>query len=90
MPSLPYSPINNIQQICDDPYIKYRKMLVDVDQPGIGKMKVVGSPLRLSENPGEVYTGAPLLGQHTEEILGSLLKMTKGEIEDLRKEGVIN
>jgi CoA:oxalate CoA-transferase len=87
--SLPYSPINNIQQICDDPYIKYRQMLVEIDQPGIGKMKVVGSPIRLSENPGEVYAGAPLLGQHTEEILGGLLKMTQGEIETLRKEGVI-
>ena len=87
--SLPYSPINNIQQICDDPYIKYRQMLVEIDQPGIGKMKVVGSPIHLSENPGEVYAGAPLLGQHTEEVLKNLLNMTPEEIGILRKEGVV-
>ena len=55
--SCPDSPINNIKQICEDPYIQYRRMLVEVDQPGIGKMKMVGSPIHLSETPGEVYAG---------------------------------
>jgi crotonobetainyl-CoA:carnitine CoA-transferase CaiB-like acyl-CoA transferase len=51
---LPYSPINNIRQICEDPYIQYRRMLVEVDQPGIGKMKMVGSPVSPAKrsNPG--------------------------------------
>jgi len=87
---IPYSPINNIQQICEDPHIRYRQMLVEKEQAGVGKMKMVGSPLRLSETPGEVYAGAPLLGEHTEEILTGILKLTPAEIAALREEAVIN
>jgi CoA:oxalate CoA-transferase len=87
---IPYSLVNNMQQICEDPHIQHRNMLAEVDQPGIGKMKIVGSPLRLSETPGEVYAPAPLLGEHTEEILRDRLKLSAAEILDLRKEGVIN
>jgi CoA:oxalate CoA-transferase len=87
---VPYSPVNNVKQICEDPQIRYRHMLVEIEQKGIGKMKIAGSPLRLSETPGRVYRGAPTLGENSEEILGSLLKKTKAEIESLKAEGVIN
>jgi len=65
-------------------------MLVEIEQSGIGSMKIAGSPLHLSETPGRVYHGAPSLGQHTEEVLTSLLKKTPPEISLLRQEGVIN
>jgi CoA:oxalate CoA-transferase len=87
---IPYSPVNNIKQISEDPHILYRKMLVEIDQPGVGKMRIAGSPIRLSETPGEVYAPAPRLGEHTEEVLSDLLKMTPHEIQALRAEGVIN
>jgi crotonobetainyl-CoA:carnitine CoA-transferase CaiB-like acyl-CoA transferase len=56
----------------------------------VGKINIVGSPLRLSETPGEVYAPAPRLGEHTESILTNLLKLPPAEIEGLKKEGVIN
>jgi CoA:oxalate CoA-transferase len=87
---IPYSPVKNIKQICEDPHIRFRNILVEIDQTGIGKMKIAGSPIRLSETPGRVYGGAPALGEHTAEILSSLLKKTKAEILSLRAEGVIN
>lgn len=87
---IPYSPVNNIQQICEDPQIQFRKMLVEINQPGIGKMRIAGSPICLSATPGGVYRGAPALGEHTEEILTALLKKTKKEIQALRNEDVIN
>jgi CoA:oxalate CoA-transferase len=87
---IPYSPVNNVKQICEDPQIKFRSMLVEIDQPGIGKMQIAGSPLRLSETPGRVYRGAPALGEHSEEILTTLLKKNKKEIESLKAEGIIN
>jgi CoA:oxalate CoA-transferase len=86
---LPYSPVNNIKDICADPHISYRDMLVEIDQPEVGKMTVTGSPIRLSETPGEVYAPAPLLGQHTEEILRDILNYPQIEIDRLRKEGAI-
>jgi crotonobetainyl-CoA:carnitine CoA-transferase CaiB-like acyl-CoA transferase len=44
----------------------------------------------LSETPGEVYAPAPLLGQHTEEILKNVLSYSEGDIDALKREGIIN
>ena len=87
---LPHAPANNVQEICEDPHIAYRNMLAEIDQPQVGKMRIVGSPIRLSETPGEVYAPAPLLGQHSEEILESVLGYSKEEIESLKAKQVIN
>jgi len=87
---LPYSPINNMKQSCEDPHIAYRKMLVDIDQPRVGRMRIAASPIRMSETPGEVYAPAPLLGQHTDEVLKALLGYSDETIAQLKKEGVIN
>ncbi len=87
---LPYSPINNMQQICDDPIIRHRNMLVEVDQPTAGKVKIAGSPIRLSETPGEVYAHAPLLGEHSAGVLAEILHYSPEEIQALAAEGVID
>jgi CoA:oxalate CoA-transferase len=87
---IPYSPINNLKQICDDAHIKHRKMLVEIDQPVVGKMQVSASPLKLSETPGEVYAPAPMLGQHTEEVLRELLGYSTDVINQLKADGVVN
>lgn len=88
--AIAYSPINNIRQICEDPCIKHRKMLVEIDQPQMGRIKIAGSPLRLSATPGEVYAPAPLMGEHSAEILKNLLKYSAAEIAGLAEAGVIN
>jgi CoA:oxalate CoA-transferase len=87
---IPYSLVNNIKQICEDPHIEFRNMLAEIEQKGIGRMKIAGSPFRLSETPGSIRHGAPSLGEHTEEILATVLKMSQSEILSLRNEGVIN
>ena len=87
---VPYSPINNIEQICEDPHIRHRGMLAEIDQPVVGKMRIVGSPIRLSETPGEVYAPAPLLGEHSEEVLREVLGYSRGEIDGLKEAGIIN
>ncbi len=87
---IPYSRINNIQEICEDPVIRHRNMLVTVDQPGVGPIRIAASPIRLSETPGLVESPAPLLGEHSEEGLKEVLGYTPERIEALRAEGVIN
>jgi CoA:oxalate CoA-transferase len=87
---LPHSPANNVKEICEDPHIAHRKMLVEIDQPQVGKMRIVGSPIRLSETPGEVYAPAPMLGQHSEEVLKTVLRYSDEQIRALKEEGVIN
>jgi CoA:oxalate CoA-transferase len=86
---LPHSPINNIREICEDPHIRYRRMLVEMEQPGVGKVRMAGSPIHLSETPGEVYAPAPLLGEHSEEILRNILGYPQEEIDQLKHEGII-
>ena len=87
---IPYSKINNIKEICEDPVIRHRNMLVTVDQPGVGPVRIAGSPIRLSETPGEVRSPAPLLGEHSAEVLREVLGYTTERIEALKAEGVIN
>lgn len=87
---LPYAPINNIGEICEDPIIAYRRMLAEVEQPLVGKMRIANSPIRLSETPGHVYQPAPLLGQHTEEVLKGLLGFSQEQIAQLQGEGIVD
>jgi CoA:oxalate CoA-transferase len=87
---LPYSPVNSIKDICADPHINYRNMLVEIEQPDVGKMTITGSPIRLSETPGEVYAPAPLLGQHTQDILRDILNYSQIDIDQLRRKGVVS
>jgi CoA:oxalate CoA-transferase len=56
----------------------------------VGKMRIANSPIRLSETPGEVYAPAPALGQHSEEVLKSVLGYSQEKIEELKKQGIIN
>jgi CoA transferase family III len=64
-------------------------MIVKSDHTAAGKVKLVGVPVKLSETPGSVREPAPLLGQHTEEVLHEYLGMNGAEISALRHEGVI-
>jgi crotonobetainyl-CoA:carnitine CoA-transferase CaiB-like acyl-CoA transferase len=64
-------------------------MLVDVQHPIAGRLKVVGPPAKLSKTPGCITDAAPLLGQHTEEILRTLLPYSNEDIQNLKDEGVI-
>jgi len=87
---IPYSPINTAKDICEDPHIRYRDMLVEIDQPTAGRCKTVGSSIRLSETPGEIYSPAPLLGEHSEEVLRDILGYTPQQVDSLRQQGVTN
>ena len=76
-------------EVVSDDNLKYRKMIVDIDQPQAGRLTIAGSPFRLSETPGEVRSPAPLLGEHTGEILSSLLGYSEEEINGLVEEKVV-
>jgi crotonobetainyl-CoA:carnitine CoA-transferase CaiB-like acyl-CoA transferase len=82
--------INSIKEICEDPHIAYRRMLVEIDQPIVGKMRIANSAIRMSETPGEVYAPAPVLGQHTDEVLQRVLGYSPEQIAALKDAGVIN
>ena len=81
--------INTIDQVVEHPQVKARGMIVETDHPTAGTVKMVGVPVKLSETPGSVREPAPVLGQHTDEVLRAWLGLGDGEIADLRKAGAI-
>jgi formyl-CoA transferase len=66
---IPCGPINNYEQVFDDPQVIARELVVDVEHPTLGHMRTLGAPIKMSETPLDVARRAPLLGEHTEEIL---------------------
>ncbi|MDU4962140.1 MAG: CoA transferase [Sporomusaceae bacterium] len=70
---LPCAPINTVDKIVNDPQVAAREMIVEVEHPVAGKLKMPGVPVKLSLTPGSIERPAPLLGQHAAEILKELL-----------------
>jgi len=85
---VPTGPINNIREMIDSPQIKARKMIVEVDHPVAGKVKIAGSPIKSSMTPARIQGPAPILGQDTDKILKTLGYSEK-EVDLLREKGVI-
>ena len=86
---MPVSPIYDAYEAMADPHMMARNMFVQVEHPAAGTYTVPNFPVKLSETPGEVASAAPMLGQHTEEILTTLLDYSSDEITALEKEGKI-
>ncbi len=66
---LPCGPINTYEQVFADPHIQARGMVVETDHPTLGRIRTLGSALKMSETPPSVGRRAPLLGEHTREVL---------------------
>lgn len=77
---IPCSPIQKVSQVYRDPQLEALGMLQEVEHPRIPGLRIPRLPVRLTETPSEIRTPAPLLGQHTKEILGEL-----GECDRLRE-----
>ncbi|RMF90170.1 MAG: CoA transferase [Nitrospinota bacterium] len=86
---IPVGAINTIDQVVTHPQTAAREMIVEQEHPVAGKVKMVGVPVKLSATPGEVREPAPLLGQHTDEVLQKYLGLREEEIAELRQQGVI-
>lgn len=84
---VPAAPVNTVGRMIEDPQVIAREMIVKQQHPTAGEISVIGIPVKLSETPGSVRTPAPLLGQHTAEIVGAL--GYGDELESLKNNGVI-
>jgi crotonobetainyl-CoA:carnitine CoA-transferase CaiB-like acyl-CoA transferase len=86
---VPCAPINTLDQVFSDPAVLDQKMLIEVEHPQGGKVRLAGNPIKMSETPGEVFVSPPRLGQHTDEILKNLLGFPEEKVTEFRKEKVI-
>ncbi len=86
---IPAGPVNTVTEAMADPQIHARKMIVDLEHPGIGSIPVSGVVIKLSETPGSIETPVPSVGQHNEEIYCGLLGYDKDKLYELKEQGVI-
>ena len=86
---VPMGAVNTIDQIVAHPQVSARGALVESTHPVAGTVKMTGPPVRLSETPGAIRSPAPLLGEHTEQVLRERLALGNEEIARLRRDGVI-
>jgi len=86
---VPNSPSYSIADAFEDPQYQARGTLMEYDDPVLGRVRMPSPVPRLSETPARVASPAPEVGQHNAEIYGDLLGLNAGEIERLRKDGVI-
>jgi len=86
---IPCAPVRSVEEVAFDPDVAKRRMLVDIDAPGSGPIKVLGTPVRLSTiDPDVPPRPPPALGEHTDEVLGSI-GISATEIRRLREAGAI-
>ncbi|MBN1381027.1 MAG: CoA transferase [Deltaproteobacteria bacterium] len=85
---IPVAPVNEIPDLYEDEQLRAREYWIELDHPVAGRLPYAGAPFRMSETPA-VYSRAPLLGEHNEEIFISRLGLTEAEMGQLKKDGVI-
>ena len=81
---LPCGPLNSLPQVFAHPQAQAREMTLESDHPTAGTVRMTGFPYKLSETPAEVHAPPPLLGEHTEEVLTSLLGYSPEDVASLR------
>lgn len=85
---IPFGFILTVPEAAEHPQLQSRDMLVEVEDPALGKIRIPGIPIKMHQNPGKVARPAPLLGENTREILAEI-GYTEPQIAAMRERGVI-
>jgi crotonobetainyl-CoA:carnitine CoA-transferase CaiB-like acyl-CoA transferase len=83
------APVLSIGEVMEDPHINERRAFIERDHPTAGLTKLLAPWIHLSKTPAAIKTDAPLIGQHTDEVLGGTLGLSREELADLRALGAI-
>jgi crotonobetainyl-CoA:carnitine CoA-transferase CaiB-like acyl-CoA transferase len=86
---VPCGSVNDLAGVFADPQAQHRGMKIELPHPAAGRAPTVANPIRLSQTPVEYRSAPPTLGQHTDDVLRSLLGLTDGQIAVLRRDQVI-
>lgn len=86
---MPYAAINDIQGTLQHEHVLARNMVVEVEHPKCGPVKLVNTPVKFSYSTPSIRTPPPTLGQHTDEILKDVVGLSTEDIDSLRSEGAV-
>ena len=87
---VPAAPVNNLDGAFAEPPVAEREMIVEYDHPEVGRVRLPGNPIKMSDMTGTPSQPAPRLGEHTDAILRGLLQLSEERIAALRDSGAIN
>ncbi len=82
------SPVLDLDEVPVDAQVRHRGMMPDVEDEKLGRMSTIGIPFKFSATPGEIRRSAPLLGEHTDEVL-EMLGCSAAETARLREQGIV-
>ena len=85
---VPAGACQDTSEVLADPHLKARDMILDLDYPPRGAFKTVGCPLKLSDSPASI-TRPPMLGEHTESVLGELCGVQPEDVKRMKKDGIV-
>ena len=83
------APVLSTREVLEDPHIKSRQAFIQRDHPTAGPTTLLAPWIHLSKTPASIRDDAPAIGQHTDEVLGGVLGLSRGELGELRAQGVI-
>jgi formyl-CoA transferase len=86
---VPCGPINNLDEVFSDPQVLHRRMAVKAPHPKAGEVTMVANPIKFSATPIAHDRAPPLLGEHTEEVLRSVLGVDEARLAALRENHII-
>lgn len=84
-----YAPVYEYADVVNAPQVLENEYILETEHSGMGRVKVVGFPVQFSETPASVQRRPPELGEHTEEVLTTILGYSQEEISKLRKQGAL-
>jgi alpha-methylacyl-CoA racemase len=81
-------PLLDLDEALDSELVRAREMVVELDQPGAGKVKQLNTPIKMSRTPGGVHAPGPVLGEHTDEVLAAA-GYSEEDIAELKESGAV-
>jgi crotonobetainyl-CoA:carnitine CoA-transferase CaiB-like acyl-CoA transferase len=87
--AIPAGPVNTVADVVSDPHVRERGSLVELTDPELGPLTLVGPIVRLEKTPASIRSTGPALGVHTVEVLAGELGLGPTELEELRAAGII-
>ncbi len=85
---IPAAPVNTVDEALRHPLLREREMIVEVDHPSMGRVRMMGNPIKISGHQTD-YQRGPRLGEHNQWIYGDMLGLDQDALDDLQQQGVI-